>query len=196
MRIFLLAALLAGCATTGTGTKTAQRYTGYPYDITDEGNRISGLVCGVNVDYSVAQRDGVTSITGFGGRSQFIEVRDEAGQRRVTGSLGASPDRGELDVVVAGDRLHGRAGVRDVDLVANGDSYEGRYTVRNQPGAAEMTVEGRGELLRLPPSALGALMPAMLNCEGPVGRPAQWSAVEIRFGGEPGYETRAANELR
>jgi len=114
----------------------------------------------------------------------------------VTGSLGASPDRGELDVVVAGDRLHGRAGVRDVDLVANGDSYEGRYTVRNQPGAAEMTVEGRGELLRLPPSALGALMPAMLNCEGPVGRPAQWSAVEIRFGGEPGYETRAANELR
>ena len=91
MRLWMLAALVAGCATTGTGTKTAQRYTGYPYDITDEGNRISGLVCGVNVDYSIAQRGDVTSITGFGGRSQFIEVRDEGGQRHVTGSARPGP---------------------------------------------------------------------------------------------------------
>jgi hypothetical protein len=39
-------------------------------------------------------------------------------------------------------------------------------------------------------------MPAMLNCEGPVGRPVVWGPVAIRFGGPPGYETRAANDLR
>lgn len=59
-----------------------------------------------------------------------------------------------------------------------------------------MTVEGRGELLKLPPADLGALVPGMLNCEGPTRRPVIWGPVAIRFGGPPGYETRAANELR
>ena len=196
MRTWILATLIgvAGCAT--GGAKTAQRYTGYPYDVHDEGNRVSGLVCGVNVDYSVQQRGDATMVSGFGGRSQFIEVRDQNGARHITGSLGAGPDRGELDITLTADRLSGRAGIRDVNLAAVGDKYEGRYTVRNQPGAAAMTVEGRSELMKLPPAELGALMPGMLNCEGPTGRPVIWGPVAIRFGGPPGYETRAANELR
>jgi len=194
MRIVLLAALVAGCAT--GGTKTAQRYTGYPYDVSDEGNRVSGLVCGVDVDYTVERHGDATVISGFGSRSQLIEVRDENGGRHVTGSLGAGPDRGELDVMLTADRLRGRIGVRDVDLVAAGDTYQGRYTVRNVLGSMPMTVEGRTALLSLPRSGLGALVPGMLNCEGPVGKPVAWGPVAIRFGGPPGYETRAANELR
>jgi len=196
MRTVILAMLVgvAGCAT--GGAKTAQRYTGYPYDVSDEGNRISGLVCGVNVDFSVSQRGDETVVSGFGGRSVYMAVRDENGVRHVTGSLGARPDRGELDVTLTPTTLQGRAGVRDVNLVAVGDTYRGTYTVRNQPGSAPMTVEGRAELLKLPPAELGALMPAMLNCEGPVGRPVMWGPVAIRFGGPPGYETRAANDLR
>ena len=192
--IFLAALLaLAGCA---TGTKVSQRYTGNPYDVHDEGNRVSGLVCGVNVDYSVDQRGDATVVSGFGGRSVYMEVRDQGAARHVTGSLGPGPDRGELDLVVAADHISGRAGVRDVNLAAAGDTYQGSYTVRNQPGSAPMTIEGRSELLKLPPAELGALMPAMINCEGAVGRPVIWGPVAIRFGGPPGYETRAANELR
>lgn len=196
MRTVILAMLVgvAGCAT--GGAKTAQRYTGYPYDVSDEGNRVSGLVCGVNVDFSVSQRGDETVVSGFGGRSVYMAVRDENGARHVTGSLGPGPDRGELDVTLTPTTLQGRAGIRDVDLVAVGDTYRGSYTVRNQPGSAPMTVEGRAELLKLPPAELGALMPAMLNCEGPVGRPVMWGPVAIRFGGPPGYETRAANDLR
>lgn len=196
MRTVILAMLVgvAGCAT--GGAKTAQRYTGYPYDVSDEGNRVSGLVCGVNVDFSVSQRGDETVVSGFGGRSVYMAVRDENGVRHVTGSLGASPDRGELDVTLTPTTLKGRAGIRDVDLVAVGDTYRGRYTVRNQPGSAPMAVEGRSTLLSLPPAELGALMPGMLNCEGPVGRPVMWGPVAIRFGGPPGYETRAANDLR
>ncbi len=196
MRTWILATLVgvAGCAT--GGAKTAQRFTGYPYDVHDEGNRVSGLVCGLNVDYSVEQRGNGARVSGFGGRSQFIEVRDDNGARHVTGSLGAGPDRGELDLTIAPDGVKGRVGIRDVDLVARGDTYQGRYTVRNQPGSAPMTIDGRSELLKLPAADLGALVPGMFLCEGPVGRPVMWGPVAIRFGGEPGYETRAANELR
>lgn len=197
MRTSMMLALavgLAGCAT--SGRTTAQRYTGYPYDVHDEGNRVSGLVCGVNVDYSVDHRGDATVVSGFGSRSVYMEVRDQGAARHMTGSLGAGPDRGELDLVVTADRVTGRAGIRDVELVAAGDEYRGRYTVRNQPGEAPMTIEGRSELLKLPAAELGALMPAMLNCEGPVGRPVIWGPVAIRFGGPPGYETRAANDLR
>ncbi|HEX8951986.1 MAG TPA: hypothetical protein VF945_09080 [Polyangia bacterium] len=195
MKRWILATLLgvAGCAT--GGAKTAQRFTGYPYDVHDEGNRVSGLVCGLDVDLSVAHRGDATVVSGFGGRSVYIEVRDQDGTRRVTGSLGAGPDRGELDLTLTADRLRGRAGIRDVDLAAVGDTYQGQYKVRNQPTPAPMTVEGRGELLKLPPAELGALMPSMLNCEGPVGHPVQWTPVAVRFGGPPGYETRAANDL-
>lgn len=196
MRSWTLALLLGlgGCATTVPAG--AQRFTGNPYDITDDGGRISGLVCGVNVEYSVARHGSATALSGFGSRSLFVEVREEGGERRITGSLGASPDRGELDLVLSGSRLHGRAGVRDVDLVAAGDTFRGTYNVRNSWGAAPMVVEGRGELMRLPAAELAALMPGMLNCEGPVGRPVMHGPVAIRFGGAPGYETRAANELR
>jgi len=196
MKTAVLAVLLgiAGCAT--GGAKTAQRYTGYPYDVHDEGNRVSGLVCGINVDYTVQHRGDGVLVSGFGGRSHFIQVRDDNGVRHVTGSLGASPDRGELDLTIAPDRIQGRIGIRDVNLVAAGDTYQGRYTVRNQPGSAPMTIEGRNELLTLPAADLGSLVPGMFNCEGPTGRPVVWGPVAIRFGGPPGYETRAANDLR
>jgi hypothetical protein len=196
MKTLIRAALLglAGCAT--GGAKTAERFTGYPYDVHDEGNRVSGLVCGLNVEYSVQQRGDGVLVSGFGGRSQFIQVRDDNGVRHLTGSLGASAARGQLDLTIAPDRIQGRIGIRDVDLVAVGDTYQGRYTVRNQPGSAPMTIEGRSELLRLPASAVGALTPGMFNCEGPTGRPVVWGPVAIRFGGPPGYETRAANDLR
>ena len=185
---------LAGCA--ASGPKSAQRFTGNPYDVTDEGNRISGIVCGIDVEYTVARHGDTTAISGFDNHPLFMEVRDEGGERHLTGSLGPGPDRGELDVVLSPQRLRGRAGIRDVALVAAGDSYRGSYTVRNQSGASPMLVEGRGTLLQLPPAELAALMPAMLNCEGPVGRPVMHGPVAIRFGGAPGYETRAANELR
>ena len=85
MKTGVLAVLIgiAGCAT--GGAKTAQRYTGYPYDVHDEGNRVSGLVCGINVDYTVQHRGDGVLVSGFGGRSHFIQVRDDNGVRRVTG---------------------------------------------------------------------------------------------------------------
>lgn len=185
----------AGCATT-SGSTAATRYTGYPYDIKDDGSRISGLVCGLSVDYSVAQHGDVTRVSGFGGGSQFFEVRDKPGVRYVTGSLAGGPSSAQLDLVMTSDTLRGQVGVRAVDLHAVGDELRGRYTVRNMIGSAPMTVEGRDLLWKLPPAELAALLPGMLNCEGPVGTPIVQGPVAVRFGGPPGYETRAANQVR
>ena len=139
--VLVLALGLAGCAT--SGRTTAQRFTGYPYDVHDEGNRVSGLVCGVNVDYSVdhaRRRDGRQRLRRalglYGGaRPGRRAPRHRLARRR--------PDRGELDLVVdarpaAGARRHARRRPRR----RSDDTYRGRYTVRNQPGAAPMIDRG------------------------------------------------------
>src|SRR6185312_14744018 len=115
----LAAALVAatGCATT-SGSTTASHYTGYPYNISDDGKRISGLVCGVGVDYSVEQHGDLTRVTGFGLHSQSFEVRPALDGWHVMGSLGTGPAAGELDVLVTPTAVRGRAGLRDVWLQA------------------------------------------------------------------------------
>ncbi|HXU73214.1 MAG TPA: hypothetical protein VN947_28035 [Polyangia bacterium] len=193
----LAAALVAatGCATT-SGSTTASHYTGYPYNISDDGKRISGLVCGVGVDYSVEQHGDLTRVTGFGLHSQSFEVRPALDGWHVMGSLGTGPAAGELDVLVTPTAVRGRAGLRDVWLQAVNDEYQGRYTVRNRIGASPMVVEGRTELMKLPPAELAALVPGILNCEATPGKPVIQGAVAVRFGGPPGYETREVNQLR
>ncbi|HEY2744087.1 MAG TPA: hypothetical protein VGL86_05675 [Polyangia bacterium] len=197
MKSLVVVALVAlgGCATSGS-TTTAQRFTGYPYDIKDDGSRISGLVCGMSVDYSVAQHGDVTRVNGFGGGSVFFEVRDTPGARHLTGTLNGGVGRSQLDLVLTSSELKGRAGTRDVELTAVGDSFEGRYKVLNMMGWAPMKIEGRDILEKLPAAELAALLPGMLNCEGPMGRPVIEGPVAVRFGGPPGYESRAANEIR
>ena len=185
---------VAGCATT-SGTQTAQRFTGYPYDVKDDGSRVSGLVCGMSVDYSVEQHGDVTRVSGFGGGSVFLEVRDTAGARHLTGTLGGGVGRSQLDLVMTSDQLKGRAGRRDVALKAVGDRFEGGYKLLNMIGWAPMTIEGRDTLEKLPAAELAALLPAMLNCEAPMSRPIIEAPVALRFGGPPGYETQQANEL-
>jgi hypothetical protein len=196
MKSTILVALVAvaGCAT-GRSAQTTQRFTGYPYDVKDDGSRVSGLVCGMSVDYSVEQHGEVTRVSGFGGGSVFLEVRDTPKARHLTGSLGGGPYRGELDLTLTSEKLKGRAGTRDVDLSAVGDTFQGSYKVLNMIGWAPMTVEGRDLLWKLPPAEIAALLPGMLNCEGPIGRPVVRGPVAVRFGGPPGYETREANEL-
>ena len=186
---------VAGCATAGSG-KPATQYTGYPYAIKDDGGRISGLVCGMSIDYSVSQQGDVTRVSGFGSGAVYFEVHDKPYARHVTGSLGGGPSRAQVDLTLTADLLRGQAGLREVDLGAAGDTFQGHYKVRNMLGSAEMTIEGRDLLWKLPAAELAALLPGMLNCEGPMGRPVVYGPVAVRFGGPAGYESRGANDIR
>jgi hypothetical protein len=191
--VLLLA--LGGCATASSG---GQRLTGYPYDVHDEGGRVDGLVCGLSVDYTVGRSGGGTSLSGFDGSHQpvYLEVKQQGDERRIVGSLGSHTGTGEVDLTVSPQRIKGRAGMRDLDLVAVGDGYRGTMTVLGFQGRVDMSVDGRSELLKLSPSQLGGILPTLLNCGTPPNRPTVRDTVAVRVGGAPGYETRAANETK
>jgi hypothetical protein len=206
MKPSILAVALAAAAGCATTSQPAARYTGYPYDIKDDGSRISGQVCGMNVDYGVSRHGDVTRVDGFGSiasggsevetqRTHFFEVRDKPGARYLTGSLGGGPTSSQIDLVMTSDLLRGQVGVRDVELHAVGDELQGHFTIRNMTGTALMRIEGRDTLWKLPPAELAALLPGMLNCSAH-GRAIVQGPVTVRFGGPAGYETRWANSIR
>jgi hypothetical protein len=200
-RLACIALLVAGCATTSsnTPTRTAQRFTGYPYDVQDEGNRVTGTVCGVNVDYTVEQREGATVLSGFDGSHQsvYLEVRDGSGTRHITGSLGNHAGVGEVDLTLTANEIKGRSGLRNFKLTATqDDAFDGTMTALDQQGQGEATIEGRAVLNSLPPAEAGAILPSLLNCEGKLSRFLNQNPLLVRLGGPPGYEPRGANAVR
>ena len=200
-RLACITLLVAGCATTSSNvpSRTAQRFTGYPYDIQDEGNRVTGQVCGMNVDYTVEQREGATVLNGFTGTHQpvYLEVRDGNGARHIVGSLGDHAGVGEVDLTVSATEIKGRAALRNVTLKATeDDAFAGTMTALDQQGEGEATVEGRAVLQSLPPAEAGAILPSLLNCEGKLSRFLNQNPLLVRLGGPPGYEPRAANAVR
>jgi hypothetical protein len=200
-RLACIALLVSGCATVGSNapTRTAQHYTGYPYDLHDEGNRISGSVCGVNVDYTIEQRNGATVLTGFSGTRQpvYLEVRDSDGKRHIVGTLSSRAAVGEVDLTLSPTELKGRSGLRNFRLIATADdTFDGTMTALDQQGQGDATVEGRAQLEALPPAEAGTILPTLLNCEGKLSRFLNQNPLYVRIGGPPGYEPRTANALR
>jgi hypothetical protein len=189
----ILAMCLLGCAT--TGTRTTQRFTGNPYDVKDEGSRITGLVCGVAVDYTVDHMGPRTVLGGFG-RAARLEVTTKDGERHIVGTLGTHVGADEVDLRVTGDHLVGRAGLRDFNLAADGDRFAGTMTTLHVQGAAEATVDGRSLLAQMPDEAMAAVLPTLLNCDRGLGRQILQPPLAVRIGGAPGYEPREANSER
>jgi hypothetical protein len=199
-RLTLFALLsLAGCATTMPVAKTtAQHFTGKPYNVSDEGHRISGSVCGINVDYSVAKSGNSTVLNGFLGtaRTAYVEIAPTATGQHITGTLGARTGTGEIDLYVDANSIKGRSGVRNFDLHADGDVFSGPMTALNTVGWVPAIVGGRSELAQMPSSDMGAILPTLLNCSAPIGRVgAVRSGMMVSIGGPAGYDTRQANEL-
>jgi hypothetical protein len=199
MLIALVAA--SGCATTASRVadrSSRQRFTGDPYDVWDEGRRITGSVCGLNVEYTVSHSGATTTLSGFAdsGRPLYVEVRNEGAIRHITGALGVLTGANEVNLAVSSDRLRGRAGLRNFELVAVGDSFRGAMQALNTYAPVPALVDGRTALQQLPDAALGAILPPLLNCNAPFGRPTARPDVMVRVGGPAGYETRTTNEIR
>lgn len=194
MRSCLWIALLTiGCAT--TGSHPAQRFTGTPYDVKDEGDRITGLVCGVAVDYTVDHQGGRTVLGSFGRPAHLEVTRDGAG-RHIVGTLGTHVGADEVDLTLRPEGLTGRAGLRDFDLAADGDRLHGAMTTLHVQGATEATVDGRSTLAAMPDALVAAVLPSLLNCDRSLGHQMMQPALLVRIGGEPGYEPRENNSQR
>lgn len=188
--LVLALALLGGCAT--TGATAARQFTGDPYDIKDEGDRVTGLVCGVNIDYTV-DRSGSRTVLGSFGRPVNLEVTHEGAARHIVGTLGARVGVDEVDLVLTPDRLSGRAGLRDFELGMQGDRLQGTMATLHVQGYVPATIEGRSQLIALPDGPLAAVLPTLLNCDRGFGNGVVHPELYVRFGGPAGYEPRGNN---
>jgi hypothetical protein len=200
-RLTLFALLtLAGCATaTPVAERSEQHFTGRPYDISDKGRRITGLVCGVSVDYSVGTRGNSTVLEGFLGGTRstpaFVEIAATPTGQHITGSLSNRAGVGEVDLYVDANGIKGRSGLRSFDLRADGDAFAGKMSALNTLMPVMAIVGGRSELSRMPGADMAAILPPLLNCSAPIGRVGVRGGMIVSIGGPAGYDTRESNEL-
>jgi hypothetical protein len=200
-----LALFLVGAVGCASGQRVAERkprqhFTGNPYEVWSDGDRVTGQVCGLDIELSVGRgANGSTQVNGFAGgghKPMWIEVERRAdGTRLVHGSLGTRAAVSSVDLVVSPTGLAGRTGLRRFELAAAGDSLRGSMSALNTFGPVAAVVEGRGELDRLPDEALAAILPALLSCNAPFDRPSVRPPLMVRLGGPAGYEPRYNNEI-
>jgi hypothetical protein len=184
---WLLVSLVAGCAS-GPATRSATEYGGEPFDLRAEPNRITGQVCGMDLDYSVERRDDGVQLTGFidAHYPTQVHICECNGQRVIEGALGNDVGNATVDLVLTGDKLDGRVGWRYFGLRARGDELYGPVHIAGVANATEVLLAGRDQLQRLPAEVQGALLPSLLSCNlQPIGR-FNRSALQVRIGGPPG----------
>ncbi|HEX8950492.1 MAG TPA: hypothetical protein VF945_01540 [Polyangia bacterium] len=186
MRTLLLSALFAvGCASAG---QPATHYAGEPFDLAARPSRITGQVCGMDLDVDVRHDGDAVALTGFldGKFPVQLTARPLGRGVGISGALGSAAGQAAVELRVAADQLDGRVGFRRFDLRASGDSLVGTMQIPDAIEPPDVTLEGRAQLLALPLDAQAALLPALLSCnvqtQGKFGR----SELLVRVGGAAG----------
>jgi hypothetical protein len=188
------ALLLAGCASTG---QPATHYAGEPFDLATHGNRVSGQVCGMDVDLDVQRQGDAVALSGFldGKFPVHLTARPVAGGLGISGALGTAAGESAVDLRVADDQLDGRVGFRKFALHADGDTLTGTMQIPNAINPPDAVLEGRAQLATLPVEAKAALVPTLLTCNvQPVG---SWGKSElmVRVGGPAGALPHQSSSL-
>jgi hypothetical protein len=186
MRTSLLCALfLAGCASAG---QPATHYAGEPFELSQRGGRITGQVCGMDLDLDVQRSGDGVSLSGFidGRLPVHLSARPDMGGRVITGALGTSAGNAAVELRLADDFLGGRVGFRRFDLRARGDDLAGTMQIAGAIEPSDAVLAGRAQLASLPLDTQAALVPALLSCNvQPIGRWGR-SSLMVRVGGPAG----------
>jgi len=194
----LLTALfvVAGCA--GSSSRgPAVHYSGEPFDLAARGSRITGQVCGMDLDVDVVRQGDGVALSGFldGKFPVHLQARPEGNGAAITGALGTAAGESAVDLRVAADQLDGRVGFRKFDLRANGDTLTGPMQIPNAIEPPVAVLEGRAQLASLPLDAKAALVPALLTCN--VQPQGKWGKSEllVRVGGPAGALPHQSSSL-
>jgi hypothetical protein len=187
-KLFLAFLAIGGCATTSGGHGPVTRVAGEPFALTDHGNRITGQVCGMDVDLDVKQEANGVALNGFldGKFPVHLTARDEGGYRAISGGLGTSAGDAAVELRVHPDALDGRVGFRRFDLRAADDKLAGTMQIAGAIEPSDAVLEGRTQLASLPIDTQAALVPTLLTCN--VQKVGRWgrSSLFVRVGGPPG----------
>jgi hypothetical protein len=183
----LCALVLVGCAGAAS-RQPAVHYAGEPFDLSQRGDRITGQVCGMDLDLDVAHRGDRVELSGFidGRLPVHLTARSDGNGRAISGALGTSTGNAAVDLRLAGDSLGGRVGFRRFDLRAHGDELAGTMQIAGAIDPSDAVLAGRAQLAALPIDTQAALVPTLLSCNvQPVGRWGR-SSLMVRVGGPAG----------
>jgi hypothetical protein len=177
--------VLGGCATGGSST----RVSGEPFELAQTSGRITGQVCGMDVDLDVKRAGDGVALSGFldGKFPVHLTARDEAGGgRAIAGGLGTQAGDAAVDLHVRADKLDGHVGFRRFDLRADGDKLAGTMQIAGAIEPSDAELDGRAQLASLPLDTQAALLPSLLTCN--VQRIGRWgrSSLLVRVGGPAG----------
>jgi len=162
----------------------------------DNGGRISGNICGLDVTYDVSHEGDKTRLTGFVDEKQTdsrIEVRDVDGvSRQITGTLDSESGTG-VNLDLRKNAIRGNVGLRSFDLGREGDHYIGSLTVATITTTA--TINGAQELWSLPPAAQAVVLPALLTCYGDELEQNKRGQLVVGFGGHQSWEGKHVSSI-
>ena len=162
----------------------------------DNGGRISGNICGLDITFDVQHDGDKTRITGFVDDQQFassLEVRDVEGvSRQITGTLDSESGTA-VNLDLRKNAIRGNIGLRQFDLGRDGDRYIGSLKVANITTSA--TVNGADDLWELPPAAQAAVLPALLTCYGDELEQNKRGALIVGFGGRQTWEGKHVSSI-
>ncbi len=160
--------------------------------VRDYGGRLTGRVCGADVNLEAEYRGRYLALTGHvyplevtgsivddAEYSSRIEVRDRIGRdgtvdRRISGTVGANgrdlaealsfgrPPRRAVELELTRDRLRGHVGLRDLDLSAHDDTLDGTMTIAAQK--LPFRIRGWGAVWAMPAADQAAILPFVLTC--------------------------------
>lgn len=156
------------------------KFTGQPYSIQHidaypgtvgpssglnaEGGRITGVICGSDVEYSVQHAGDRIKLNGIvdNQHNAHLEITETSGFHTITGSVAYR----EINVQLFGDRLRGFIGRCPFDLTQEGDALV--QTQYNQTVAAgnemHLRINGVDALWKLPAADQAALLPMVVQC--------------------------------
>jgi hypothetical protein len=162
----------------------------------DNGGRISGNICGLDVTYDVSHEGDKTRLTGFVDEKQsdsHLEVKDiEHVSRQITGTLDSESGTG-VNLDLRKNAIRGNIGLRQFDLGRDGDRYIGSVKVGTMTTSA--TVNGADELWTLPPAAQAVVLPALLTCYGDELEGQKRGALVVGFGGRQTWEGHRVSSI-
>lgn len=213
---FVLGALV-GCAGMPTTAvvdghevpRPTTKYTGDPYVVThmnahprphngleDHGGRVTGPICGNDVDYEVKHLGDHIEMNGFvdGQFPSTIEIRDVGGERLITGNLGTGAGESVVDLRLRNDALVGRVGFREFNLKQEGDALVGVLRIGTNL-ASRTVINGRTEMWSMPAAPQAAILANLLTCKGEWIRRDGRRPLIVRFGGEAGFAPAKTSAL-
>jgi hypothetical protein len=162
----------------------------------DNGGRISGNVCGLDITYDVSHEGNRTRLTGFVDEKQtdsHLEVKDVDGvSRQITGTLDSESGTA-VNLDLRKNAIRGNVGLRSFDLGRDGDRYIGSVKVSNIVTSA--TINGADDLWTLPPAAQAVVLPALLTCYGDELEGQKRGALIVGFGGRQTWEGKRVSSI-